>query len=83
MTLRGWRICLKVTLQTCAPENFCSRRWGAERRVSRAHSDKGWLTPSIQVWDFSVPMYKKSYLEFPPDTSSSQQVINAVLEDVN
>ena len=27
---------MKVTLQTRAPENFRSRRWGAERRVLRA-----------------------------------------------
>ena len=26
--LRGWGRCLKVTLQTQAPENFRSRRWG-------------------------------------------------------
>ena len=30
--------CFKVTLQTRAPENFRSRRWGAERRVSRAQT---------------------------------------------
>ena len=34
----GWGRCLKVTLQTCAPENFRSHRWGAERRVSRAQT---------------------------------------------
>ena len=28
----------KVTLQTRALENFRSRRWGAERRVSRAQT---------------------------------------------
>ena len=30
--------CFKVTLQTCAPENFRVCRWGAERRVSRAQT---------------------------------------------
>ena len=30
--------CLNVTLQTCAPENFRSRRWGAEWRVLRAQT---------------------------------------------
>ena len=30
--------CFKVTLQTRAPENFRVRRWGAERRVSRAQT---------------------------------------------
>ena len=34
----GWGRCLKATLQTSAPKNFCSRRWGAERRVSRAQT---------------------------------------------
>jgi hypothetical protein len=29
---------LKVTLQTLVPKNFLSRRWGAERRVSRAQT---------------------------------------------
>jgi hypothetical protein len=28
---RGWGGCLKVTLQTCAPENFCSPQWGVEQ----------------------------------------------------
>ena len=28
----------KVTLQTRTPKNFRSRRWGAERRVSRAQT---------------------------------------------
>ena len=31
--LNGGERCLKVTLQKCAPENFHSCRWGAERRV--------------------------------------------------
>ena len=29
--LKGWGRCLKVTLQTRAPENFRSRRWGLSR----------------------------------------------------
>ena len=32
--------CFKVTLQTRAPENFRSRRWGAEWRVSRAQTQE-------------------------------------------
>jgi hypothetical protein len=36
--LRGWGRCLKATLQTRVPENFRSRRWGAERRVPRAQT---------------------------------------------
>ena len=36
--LREWGRCLKTTLQTWVPENFRSRRWGAERRVSRAQT---------------------------------------------
>ena len=32
--------CFKVTLQTRAPENFRSRWWGAERRVSRAQTQE-------------------------------------------
>ena len=31
--LRGWGRCFKVILQTHAPENFRSRRWGAEQVV--------------------------------------------------
>ena len=27
-----------MTLQTCAPENFCSCRWGEERTVKRAQT---------------------------------------------
>jgi hypothetical protein len=34
--LSGWGRCLKVTLQTCAAENFRSCRWGDERTVKRA-----------------------------------------------
>ena len=35
--LRGWRRCLKVTLQTCAPSNFhsCWRGWGVSDTVKR------------------------------------------------
>ena len=34
----GWGRCLKVTLQTCVPENFRSCRWGGERTVKRAQT---------------------------------------------
>ena len=34
----GLGICFKMTLQTRKPEYFCSRRWWAERRVSRAQT---------------------------------------------
>ena len=33
--------CFNVILQTRTLENFCSRRWGAERRVSRAQTPIG------------------------------------------
>jgi hypothetical protein len=36
--LRGWGRCLKVTLQTCAPGNFCSCRWWVERMVLRVQT---------------------------------------------
>ena len=36
--LRGWGRCLKVTLQTCAPENFCSCLWGDEQTVKHAQT---------------------------------------------
>ena len=36
--LRGWGRCLKVTLQTRAPENFRSCWWGDERTVQRAQT---------------------------------------------
>ena len=35
MTSEGFGRCLKMTLQTSAPENFRQCRWGAERRVQR------------------------------------------------
>ena len=36
--LRGWGICLKVTLQTYAPENFRSFCWGDEQTVKPAQT---------------------------------------------
>ena len=40
--LRAWGRCLKVTLQTCAPENFSSCRWGYERtRQACADGERG------------------------------------------
>ena len=36
--MRGWGRYLQVTLQTRAPENFCSSRWGAKQRVQRAQT---------------------------------------------
>ena len=36
--LRGWGRCLNVTLQTRAPENFRSCRWGDERTAKRAQT---------------------------------------------
>ena len=48
MTSRCWGRCLKVTLQTCAPKNFRSRLWGAERRVLRAQTqERGVTTPIV------------------------------------
>ena len=38
MTLEGLGRCLKVILQTCAPENFRLCRWGDERTVKRAQT---------------------------------------------
>jgi hypothetical protein len=38
LLLRGWERCLKVTLQTSAPENFRLCRWGDERTVKRAQT---------------------------------------------
>ena len=43
--LRGWGRCFKVILQTHAPENFRSRRWGAELRVQLAAQDVKIYTP--------------------------------------
>ena len=41
--LRGWGRCLKVTLQTCAPENFRLCRWGDKRtRQACADGDPHW-----------------------------------------
>ena len=48
-----WGSFKKVTLQTCAPENFRSRRWGAERRVSRAQTrERG---PPSALAEFLLP----------------------------
>ena len=60
--LRGWGRYLKVTLQTRAPENFRSRRWGAEQRVLRAQT---WERGPPSVWaefqDFATDLWKTGH----------------------
>ena len=49
--LRGCGRCLKAILQTRAPENFRSRRWGAERRVPRARTrERGPPSAWAEYW---------------------------------
>ena len=59
--LREWGRCLKTTLQTRVPENFRSRRWGAERRVSRAQTrERG---PPSAWAEIFLRFYQNYYIE--------------------
>ena len=52
-----------MTLQTREPENFRSRRWGAERRVSRA-----------QTWERGPPSARAEFVTLTSITLTSQLV---------
>jgi hypothetical protein len=57
MTLDGWGRCLKVTLQTHAPENFHLCRWGDERTVKRAQTvsdDPHWRELKLSFNDQAI-----------------------------
>ena len=55
MTSEGWGRCFKVTLQTRAPENFRSCRWGDERTVKREQTVSE--DPHRRDRNFSTPNY--------------------------
>ena len=49
---RGWGRCLKVTLQTCAPENICSCWWGDERTCQAcADGEQGPPFAGAEIWN--------------------------------
>jgi hypothetical protein len=62
---RGWGRCLKVTLQTNAPENYRLCRWGDERTVKRTQTvsdDPHWRERNF--CNTLSSLYSKSYHKY-------------------
>ena len=77
----GLGIFFKVTLQTRAPENFRVRRWGAERRVSRAQTrERGPPSAYAEIFVYLGLSFRKRSMVILSLQTTCMKLVLSVLE---